>query len=315
MSEKHARRARRRYAALLAAAGLTAAALPSVAHGACASSPVNQSFSDPVGEVPAGLAPDASSLNLSLDSSCVATISYGIADQSELYAGDVLITFIDADGNAATGVKGGGYVGADYSVVRDFDEAIVVRYDAVADRFTTSTPATPIGSFGAQFDLAALGGLGSRVVKIAGATSWESASTGNTYYDWVPSPGLPSFAVPVSLTEPVVPTPAPTPVAPPPVATPSPNVIQSGTAPRLPTEETEEFACEVPAVRGLTLGRAKARLRRAGCTLGAVRYERSRRYAKGRVIRISEDVDTLLLVEDRVRITVSSGPGPRPARR
>ncbi len=313
------RACRRRRIASIAAA--TAALItPSVAQAACTSPPINQSFSDPIGDERSDNAPDASSLGVSMDGNCLMTVSYGIFNQDQLYAGDILSWFIDADGNAATGI-GSGYVGADYGVARTATGAALLRYDHVTDSFGTPTAITPIGQFGAQFDLSALSGLGARAITIAGASSWKSSSTGTSYYDWVPSPGLPAFSVPVNLAAPTPPpTPVPTPVAPPaPTPTPAPaptttgSVVQSGTTSN-PTAD-DEFACEVPAVRGLPLGKAKARLRRAGCTLGAVRYERSRRYAKGRVIRLSEDVDVILFAEDRVQITVSSGPGPRRATR
>lgn len=314
------RAGRRRVASI---AALTAALIaPSAAQAACTSPPINQSFSDPIGDEFSGNAPDASSLGISLDGNCLLTVSYGISNQGQLYNGDFLSWFIDTDGNAATGIRSG-YVGADYAVARTAAGAAILRYDAVAEDFDTPTALLPVGQFGAQLDLSAVSGLGARAITIAGASSWKSGSTGTTYYDWVPNPGLPAFSVPVNLAVPTPPpAPAPTPVAPPapaPTPTPAPapvttgSVVQSGTT-STPSAD-DGYVCEVPAVRGLPLGKAKARLRRAGCTLGAVRYERSRRYAKGRVIRLSEDVDALLFAGDRVRITVSSGPGPQRATR
>jgi hypothetical protein len=297
--------------AALCAAGIA----PAVARAGCVSAPVNVTFNDPVGDAPAGLVPDVSTLNVSLDGACSLTLGYGVASQTELLTDESVSWFIDTDGNASTGIRTA-YVGADYAVVRTETAAVLVRYDVPSDTFVAATFVEAVGRFGVRFELSSIGGFGARVITIAGSSSWK-ASNGTTYRDWVPLPGVSPFAVTVNLT-PFTPTPTPTPVSAPtptPVAsapTPAPSAgsgtVQSGTSP------SDDYACEVPPVRGLRLTQAKARLRSAGCTLGRVRHERSRRFPAGRVVRISASVDDLLLAEDRVQITVSSGPGPRASR-
>lgn len=298
---------RRAFAALIAAGCAAALAAPS-ADAACISTPVNQQFADTIGDAPTDLAPEISALTVSVDSSCGATFGYAIVGQDELWPGDFLGWFIDADGNASTGSPSA-FVGADYSLGRDSDSALLMRWDSGAGKFVAAGTPTLVGPFGVQVDLSSISGFGSRVITVAGGSSWRSSS-GTSYFDWAPTPGAAPFALGISLNQ-YVPTPPPAPVLPTPAPTPvpTPPPAAGGTTPQ--SAQDEQYSCEVPRTKGLPLAQAKARLRHAGCTPGAVHYARSLKYAKGRVIRLSHPTYALLMDGERVQITVSSGPGPR----
>jgi hypothetical protein len=67
--------------------------------------------------------------------------------------------------------------------------------------------------------------------------------------------------------------------------------------------------CTVPNVFGLTLGAAKAALRKANCTVGAVRKVHSNLYYPGRVYSQSPPRGTVLGPRGTVGLTVSLGRG------
>jgi hypothetical protein len=153
--------------------------------------------------------------------------------------------------------------------------------------FAGGTPATASGLFGATVPIAGFDTPPVSQMSVAGAGSWESSATGNTYYDWAPDINQPTFAFPLSYnaTAPVAPT---TPTAPP-VAAPAPvrtpPVAATGTLPTI-VKGAPKAGCVVPKVRGLALGRAKTRVKAAGCKVGKVRNVSSKKLA-GRVVSSS----------------------------
>ncbi len=68
--------------------------------------------------------------------------------------------------------------------------------------------------------------------------------------------------------------------------------------------------CVVPKLVGSTLAEARRRVRRANCTLGAVRYVNSRR-ARGRVVAQRPRPGAKLRPRGRVKVGVSKGPAAR----
>jgi hypothetical protein len=91
------------------------------------------------------------------------------------------------------------------------------------------------------------------------------------------------------------PPPPPSPLPPPPPAPPAP-------VPPVPPPPPSRARCHVPRVIGMRLLRAKARIRRAGCSVGRVRGARSRRV--GRVIRQSPRAGMRLARGARVNLVV-----------
>ena len=106
------------------------------------------------------------------------------------------------------------------------------------------------------------------------------------------------------LDQPVGPPPPPPPGPPPPPQPPPPPPPQPPPPPPPPPPPVRR--CVVPSVVGLSLGTARTRIRRAGCTVGPVRYTRSRR-ARGRVISQRPRARTRLARGGRVTLVVSRG--------
>ena len=66
--------------------------------------------------------------------------------------------------------------------------------------------------------------------------------------------------------------------------------------------------CKVPRVIGKGLPKARRSIRAAHCSVGRVRYLRSKR-AKGRIVRQTPGAGRTLAVGTRVNLVVSRGPG------
>jgi PASTA domain len=65
--------------------------------------------------------------------------------------------------------------------------------------------------------------------------------------------------------------------------------------------------CKVPAVVGMTLGRARSKVQAARCVLGTAGHKYSKTVGKGRVISQSPAAGTTLAVRSRVAVVVSRG--------
>ena len=66
--------------------------------------------------------------------------------------------------------------------------------------------------------------------------------------------------------------------------------------------------CKVPRVIGKGLSKARRSIRAAHCSVGRVRYLRSKR-AKGRIVRQAPGAGRTLAVGNRINLVVSRGPG------
>jgi hypothetical protein len=91
-------------------------------------------------------------------------------------------------------------------------------------------------------------------------------------------------------------------------------VAGTSLAPQAPVDLTisSGVPCRVPTVRrGMRLGAARARIAAAGCTVGSVRYVKSRTRKRGIILRFAPGSGTRLSSQARVSIVVSRGPGPR----
>lgn len=301
-------------AALFAAAAIGLCGAPA-AHAACESTPLNSSFSDPLGDGDAGLAPEAYALTVSADAACQLSVGYSLYDQIILISGDTLTWFLDVDGNASTGSTNA-FVGADIGVARNAGSAIITRYSTATASFGNAVATPLVGAFGAQVDLPSVTALGTRVMTVSGGTVWKSSSTGNSYYDLVPNPPAAPFPFTVALREPTPPTPPATPTTPttptttttPPASTaPAPPTTQ---APPAATPPASEALCVVPRARKLPLGKVKARLRQGGCAPGRIVSRYSSSIKRGLVIELDATPGDEFEAGEKIEITVSKGPRP-----
>jgi hypothetical protein len=91
-----------------------------------------------------------------------------------------------------------------------------------------------------------------------------------------------------------------------------PTVIELPPGEQEPREQQEEKRCRVPALRGATVARAKRRLRRANCRLGAVTMDPSVTKKTGRVVHQTKPAGSSLPQDARVSIKLGpSGGGHR----
>ncbi len=279
-------RSRQHLPAILLGLSLLGATLPGGAQAACVTAPTTQNFADAFADEGTGYAPDVVSLNVAVDSNCTASISAGISNQSSMESGDFFGWFVNTDGNPATGAPSG-FTGADLAIARVPGAAQLLPWSASSAAFVDGPPIATAGLFGAAFNLDGYVPYGPRTITIAGGSSWTNPSTGSRVYDWAPEPGLAPFGIPLNLSQPAPPAP-----------------------PATPTPQNEPI-CTVPRSKGMAVEKAKAKLRMAGCTLGAIRRERSTRIPRGRVIRLSQPTYSFVAATQPIRIIVSSGPGPR----
>jgi hypothetical protein len=260
---------------------LTAAAVAAAGFGAddadatCSSSaPATQSFADDPFDGEIGLAPEIATVDVSLGAACDVVISTGFADRAEtagLIRDETVTTYIDTDGNSATGSPEWG--GADRAVRvvgqngPDLPPALGT-WTGAEFAFTAAPILPAVGAAGFATTLDQLGVPGSTTLGIRVASSWSGLL--DVYDDFAPEPGTPSFAFDVTLgTAPADPPPQPAPPAPAPPA----------------MSAQRRQACTVPDVRRLVAITARRKLTRVGCRSRVVRV-RSRLKA-GRVVSTS----------------------------
>jgi hypothetical protein len=269
--------ARRRLMAVAVAAAAMAvmAAHSGGAAAACSSStPAGQSFADDPFDGNLGLAPEITAVDATLGTACDLVVVPRLGDRSEtvgLIRDETVATYLDTDGNAATGSTVCG--GADKVVLvvgrkgPDLPPALGTwtgRGFSFADGATL--PVVGAAGFAGSLDqlgVAAPATLGIRVV-----SSWTGVFA--TYHDFAPRPPGATFAFPIAFEAVVTETPPPAPAA----AAPSRAMAGVGTC--APTR------CTVPNVRKLPVLEARVRLGRAGCR-SSVTTVRSR-LRPGRVV-------------------------------
>lgn len=278
--------------ALFFAAGSASACTTSV--------PAVQSFGDPAGDgldptnpFSSDLAPDVTAVTAQLDGACGLSVQSAMGNRpGDLIDGDAVFTYLDTDGNPATGDAVFG--GADRAIgvlgeIGPDDPPLLGTWDptSASMSFIGGPVLTPagIGGFVAAPDQLGIA-PGSNVGVVVG-TIWTSIGS---YIDTAPDdPGLAPL-LPVSYSN--APPPPPAPVVSPvgPVGT--PKARRSG--------------CRVPYLHGKKIAAAKRKLRRSGCTFGRLRRRYSAGVKKGRVIGSlpRAGVDT----HKHVNLIVSRGP-------
>jgi hypothetical protein len=262
-----------RLAALTAAALAAAGVETEGADAACASStPLAQSFADDPFDGEIGLAPEIATVDVSLGAACELVVAPRLADRSEtagLIRDETVTTYIDADGNPATGAPQWG--GADRAVLvvgqNGADLPPALGTWTGAEFSYSAAPSLPVvGAAGFTTTVDQLGVPAPTTVGIRVASSWSGLY--DVYDDFAPEPGAPSFAFTVTFA--TAPPSAPPPPAP---AQPPPAPVASA---------ARRQACTVPHVRRLTAAAARRKLSRVGCRSRVVRV-RSKLKA-GRVV-------------------------------
>jgi PASTA domain len=268
---------RGRLAALTAAAAVAAGGVEADdADAACSSStPAAVSFADDPFDGEIGLAPEIASVDVSVSSACELVVLPRLADRAEtagLIRDETVTTYVDTDGNPATGAAQWG--GADRAVVvvgqNGPDLPPVLGTWTGAEFSFSAAPVLPVvGAAGFTTSIDQLGVPVPTTLALRVASSWSGLS--DTYDDFAPEPGAPSFAFAVTFV-----TSAPGP--PPPAAAPPPPTPPAVSAP-------SRRACTVPSVRRLTATAARRKLSRAGCRSRVVRVRS--RLKPGRVVSTS----------------------------
>jgi hypothetical protein len=243
----HVRAWARRLAIAGAAAGAMAAGAPGSAVAGCtASTPADQILADNASDSQLGLAPEITFVDATLGSACDLEVLPGLGDRSAtagLIRDETVATYIDTDGNPATGAPQWG--GADKVVVvlgrlgADLPPALGTWTGATFS-FAAGIALPAVGAGGFAVTLDQLGVSGPTTLGLRAASSWTGLR--DTYDDLAPKRGGPPFAFPVTFT---------TDGGPPAPASP-------GTSRGIPV-------CMVPDVRRLSLSEAHRRLVRAGC--------------------------------------------------
>jgi hypothetical protein len=248
----HVRACARRLVIAGAAAGAMTAGAPGSAVAACtASTPANQSLADNASDGQLGLAPEITFVDATLGSACDLVVLPTLGDRSAtagLILFETLATYIDTDGNPATGSPQWG--GADKVVVVFGQRGAGLppalgTWTGAAFNFTAGATLPLVGPGGFAANLDQLGVSGPTTLGVRVASSWTGLR--DTYDDLAPRRGGPSFAFPVTFTTDGAP-PAPAPGG----GSPGPAI------------------CLVPKVRRLPLPEARKRLARAGCRVRVV---------------------------------------------
>ena len=248
----------RAWARRLVIAGAVAAALtaggPGSAVAACtASTPASQSLADNASDSELGLAPEITFVDATLGSACDLVVLASLGDRSAtvgLFPYETLATYIDTDGNSATGSPR--WDGADKVVVVFGQRGAGLppalgTWTGAAFSFAAGVT-LPVAGAGFAANLDQLGVSVPTTLGLRVASSWTGLR--DTYDDLAPKRGGPSFAFPVTFT---------TDGAPPAPTNPAPDGGSPGPA-----------ICMVPKVRRLPLPEARGRLARAGCRLRVV---------------------------------------------
>jgi hypothetical protein len=243
------------------------------AEAACSSStPAAGSFSDDPFDGELGLAPEIATVDVSLGAACELVVAPRLADRSDtagLIRDETVTTYIDTDGDPATGSPEWG--GADRAVLvagqngPDLPPALGTWTGA--EFSYSAAPVLPaVGAAGFTTTLDQLAVAGSTTLGIRVASSWSGLL--DVYDDFAPEPGAPSFAFAVSFA------------TPPAASVAQPAAPPAPAAPAVSAQSRE--ACVVPAVRRLAATTARRKLARVGCRSRVVRV-RSRLKA-GRIV-------------------------------
>jgi hypothetical protein len=261
------------------------------------STPAAQSYGDPGGDgldptnpFSSDLAPDVTAVTAQLDGACGLSVQAALANRpSGLIDGDAVFSYLDTDGNPATGDPVFG--GADHAVgvlgeIGGDSPPLLGTWDpgSATMQFAGGPTLTPvgIGGFSAAPDQLGIA-PGSNLGAVVG-TIWTNIGS---YIDVAPDDPSSVPLLPVNYSN----------VPPPP---PAPATGPSG----LP--KTRKSGCRVPYVHGKRAAAARRKLRSSGCAVGATRHRYSSTVKHGKVLGTSPPagVDTA----KRVGLIVSRGP-------
>jgi hypothetical protein len=282
-------------AALLAVVATAMFTSASPAQAACTSStPTSQSFADSLGDatdptnpVSSNLAPDVTLTTLQVDGGCVMTSFSSYSNRSAgLLLDDAVLTYLDTDGNPATGDPVIGGADRVVGVLGDGSLPMLGTYNPASDSYEfiggPFLAAAGTGGFAATLDQLGIGP--STNVGFAVATLWDA------YFDMVPdavfNTGLLRMGVSYS-TAPPPPPPAPAQPTPPQTLAKNAN------------------SCTIPSTKKMKLSTALKALRDAGCSIGLTRQSHSRTVKRGRVVKSSPPAG--LATNRSVVLYVSSG--------
>jgi hypothetical protein len=294
----------RSLAVLCGAVGALLSGAPAAQAACTSSTPSNTSFTDPANDVE-GVGPDLTTLTLSLDGACTFAFNPGL---SGLTVEDWVFTYIDRDGNTATGDPE--LFGTDLITLTlsDGRETATVMgawdgTDYVLDESTIIETAPAPGGFSVPVDRLGIPPGTTPAFRVAAVRLGET----DFGIDVAPDSGDP-ITLPVNYDgTPIIPTfPAPSPQPTP--ETPSP-------LPQLPIVPPSSVGpgCTVPKVNGRSLAVAKRRLSASGCSRAATVTRRySSTVRKGRVIGTSPGTGTR--TTKKVKLIVSKGKRPKRAK-
>jgi len=243
------------------------AVLPGTADAACTNStPSTATFADSAADGEFGLAPEIVSVVATTDAACRVTVQdvlAGAVAPGDLIDGDVVGIYLDTDGNPATGSllwDGADRVAIIVGMVGpDIGPGLGV-WDGATFSFVGTPLLAPVGAAGFAATPDQLGMAAPAAIGIRTAALWTGVY--DTYSDFAPEVFDPPFRFPIGFS-----TAVPSPPPPPPTTT-------------LPVKTTN--ACTVPRVKRLGTGKARRRLRSAGCRYRVVRVRS--RLAAGRVV-------------------------------
>lgn len=283
-----------RIAAAAAILAVGALAVPVGAEAACYSSTSSStSFADAAGDGEAGLAPEILGVAAATGSSCgvgIEAVISGASEPGTLIDGESVGTYIDTDGNPATGSST--WDGADRVVIvigrsgSDLGPSLGA-WNGSSFSFENSPVLAPSGAAGFISDFDQLGVPGPTTLGIETISLYEGAA--DNYSDFAPEVDQPPFGFPVQFST----------APPPPPSADTPPAQRPISAPR--DTRPSPRRCRVPRVRGLTRRAAVGRLRRARCRYRIVSSRRGRR--PGRVVSTSPAAGRLTSRRVVVRVT------------
>jgi hypothetical protein len=294
----------RSVAVLCGAVGALLLGAPAAQAACNSSTPSNTTFKDPADDVE-GVGPDLTTLTLSVDAACTFSFNPGL---SGLTIEDWVFTYIDRDGNAATGdpeLFGTDLVTLTLSDGRETATMLAPwdGTDYVLDESTVIETAPAPGGFSIPVDRLGIPPGTTPAFRVA------SIRLGETDFgiDVAPDSATP-ITLPVNYDgTPVIPTF--------PTTSPQPNPQTPSPLPQLPIvpPSTVGPGCTVPKVNGRTLAVAKRRLSASGCSRSATVTRRySATVPKGRVIGTTPG--TGARTTKKVKLIVSKGKRPKRAK-
>lgn len=258
----------------LLAVGVTLSGGVATASGSCASSTGgNASITDPTGDTTGA---DILRVDVALDGVCGIKLE-PVLDSSRdagLTADDEVVTYINTDGNPATGDTSAGGV----------DRAVVARVGVSPTLFScTTTPCelnevaalSAVGAAGFTTDLNQLGVASPTTLGITVSALYRPSDTALWDRDDAPD-NLPPYDFPVSFASVVEPPPPPGPF--------TPSVSFPAIARPKCLRRDCLTTCIVPRIKGKRVSRAKKALQRAGC--------KYRILGRGRVVSVRPKAGT-----------------------